>query len=83
MQTIHIRYFAAAAAAAGTDTAVVDLPDDITFAGLEVTLGHANPELARVLPQCSFLRDEVAVRSRAETVAPCLELDVLPPFAGG
>jgi hypothetical protein len=39
--------------------------------------------LSRVLTACSLLLDGVAVRDTTIPVGTGLELDVLPPFAGG
>jgi molybdopterin converting factor small subunit len=36
-----------------------------------------------VLPQCSYLLDEVSLRDLSVQVADGSTLDVLPPFAGG
>ncbi|MFW0785458.1 MoaD/ThiS family protein [Gordonia sp. CPCC 206044] len=80
---ITIRFFAAARAAAGTETSIVDVTDDITLGGLESVLGADNPELARVLERCSYLRDSIAVCDRLAPLGSCATLDVLPPFAGG
>ena len=82
--TAVVRYFAAARAAAGTETEKVQLVEGATVDDLVDALaaGHG-PELARVLERCSYLLDEVAVRDRSQTVADGATLDVLPPFAGG
>ncbi|AZG45601.1 MoaD/ThiS family protein [Gordonia insulae] len=80
---ITIRYFAAARAAAGTESTVVDVDDDATLGQLETTLAGTNPDLERVLARSSYLRDSIAVCDRAVRLGPCKTLDVLPPFAGG
>ena len=41
------------------------------------------PALARVVPQCSFLVNEVATTDLSTDVAAGSQLDVLPRFAGG
>ncbi|CAA9411505.1 MAG: Molybdopterin synthase sulfur carrier subunit [uncultured Pseudonocardia sp.] len=84
MPTAVVRYFAAARAAAGTETEKVQIAEGATVDDLVVALaaGHG-AELARVLERCSYLLDEVAVRDRSQTVADGATLDVLPPFAGG
>jgi molybdopterin synthase sulfur carrier subunit len=85
MGVLTVRYFAAARAAAGTEVEVLALPaapctvDDVLR---ELSRRHG-PELSRVLPACSFLLDEVAVRSRTAVLSDGAVLDVLPPFAGG
>ncbi|MBE9374040.1 MoaD/ThiS family protein [Saccharopolyspora sp. HNM0983] len=85
---VLVRYFAGARAAAGTaeerirvprpDGGAVTAEDVITTA-----LAQHGPQLARVVPACSFLLDGVAVRDRSVPVTDGAELDVLPPFAGG
>jgi hypothetical protein len=40
-------------------------------------------KLSGVLTACSFLLDGVAVRSPAIRLSDGVQLDVLPPFAGG
>ena len=80
--TVSVRLFAAARAAAGVGEVQVD-------PGSLVTILHAlesdYPSLAEVLPRCSYLVDGVAVHGDLDEVmvSDGLELDVLPPFAGG
>ncbi len=82
--TVVVRYFAAARAAAGTETDKVQLADGATVDDLVAALAAAHgPDLARVLERCSYLLDEVAVRNRSQALADGAVLDVLPPFAGG
>lgn len=81
--TLTVRFFAAARAAAGTDTSVVDVPSDATLGDLEHILAASYPELVRVLARCSYLRDAVALCDRAAPLGDCTTIDVLPPFAGG
>ncbi len=83
VQRVEVRFFAAAKAAAGRASDVVELPRDATVGDLEAALGVGNPDLARVLLRCSYLRDSVAVRDRDRALAPCSVVEVLPPFAGG
>ena len=94
---VTVRYFAAARAAAGVTEETLAVPagspaidtDTDTGAGA-TTVGAVvataiarRPGLARVLPRCSFLLDEVAVHGPDTAVRPGQVLDVLPPFAGG
>jgi molybdopterin converting factor small subunit len=44
---------------------------------------EVHPNLAQVLPQCSFLLNEVALHDLSMQVLDDATLDVLPPFAGG
>lgn len=80
---ITIRYFAAAAAAAGVETETLAIAPGTTIATLVARLGEGNSELARVLKRCSFLSDGFAVRDATKPLTTPQTLDVLPPFAGG
>lgn len=80
---VVVRYFAAAGAAAGSDSEVLTVPAGSTVGGLVDELGRRNPELARVLLRCSYLCDGVAVRDAAQALRAGDTVDVLPPFAGG
>jgi molybdopterin converting factor small subunit len=81
---LAVRYFAAARAAAGTETEQVELPSGGTLEDALTALRERHgAELARVLERCSFLLDEVAVRDRSVPLPDEATLDVLPPFAGG
>ena len=80
---LTVRYFAAARAAAGTETETVRVAPGTSVAGLVETLVARGPELAKVLQRCSFLCDEIAVRDQAIELSDGQTIDVLPPFAGG
>ena len=80
---IGVRYFAAAEAAAGVDTEELTVPAGATVGQLVEQLSGRNPDLARVLPRCSYLCDGVAVHDKAQPLLPGTTVDVLPPFAGG
>lgn len=80
---VTVRYFAAAAAAAGIDTETLDIAAGTSVAELVEQLGARNEELARVLKRCSYLCDEIAVRDMAKQFVTPQTVDVLPPFAGG
>jgi molybdopterin converting factor small subunit len=79
---VTVRLFAAARAAAGTNSLTVE--HGSLAQAIHELLGH-HPALADVLPRCSFLLNGVAVHGdkTAVTLEPGSELDVLPPFAGG
>lgn len=82
--TVTVRYFAAARAAAGAEAEVFELAEPPTVRGLaEILALRHGPQLAKVLPRCSYLLDEVAVRDQDRPVPDGSTLDVLPPFAGG
>jgi sulfur-carrier protein len=80
---ITVRYFAAARAAAGTETETLRLPAGTTVDRLLADLAERGPDLAKVLARCSFLRDGIAVRNRDDALQTNETVDVLPPFAGG
>ncbi|GJF08406.1 molybdopterin synthase sulfur carrier subunit [Mycolicibacterium cyprinidarum] len=80
---ITIRYFAAARAAAGTETETIDLLPGTTMMELIDGLKARDGGLAKVLARCSYLCDGVAVRDTGMTLGSTQTIDVLPPFAGG
>lgn len=79
---VTVRFFAAARAAAGTDSAHTN-PGSL--AEVTTALTGTYPDLVTVLPRCSYLLDGVAVHGDPADVVVTdgSELDVLPPFAGG
>jgi molybdopterin synthase sulfur carrier subunit len=80
--TVSVRLFAAARAAAGVGEVQVD-PGSLGT--ILRALESDYPSLAEVLPRCSYLVDGIAVHGDPDEVmvSDGLELDVLPPFAGG
>ena len=80
---VTVRYFAAAAAAAGVDTETLGLAQGSTIATLVEHLSGRDAELGRVLKRCSYLADGVAVRDMGKPISTQQTIDVLPPFAGG
>lgn len=80
---VTVRYFAAARAAAGSDSEQLSVRCGATVGELVDGLGDRSRELARVLARCSFLCDGVAVRNLAQPLRAGNTIDVLPPFAGG
>lgn len=80
---VHVRYFAAARAAAGAEEETLAVAAGSSVHDLVERLGARNPNLANVLARCSFLCDGFAVRNRAEPLRTNQTVDVLPPFAGG
>ncbi|QYH36727.1 MoaD/ThiS family protein [Salinibacterium sp. M195] len=80
--TVQVRYFAAAAEAAGCEAEEVDIATDATLGDLTTTLIERYGDLMqRVVDSGSFLVDGVARRDPAHAVGS--RVDVLPPFAGG
>ncbi|HWF71162.1 MAG TPA: MoaD/ThiS family protein [Mycobacterium sp.] len=82
-QTITVRYFAAARAAAGSDSEQLSVRSGATVSELVHRLGDRGQDFARVLSRCSYLCDGVAVRDQAQPLQAGNTIDVLPPFAGG
>lgn len=80
MSTVRVRLFAAARSAAGV--AEIDCSAG-TLSDVLVELNERFPGLAPVLPQCSFLVDEVSCNNPQTSISSGSFLDVLPPFAGG
>jgi molybdopterin converting factor small subunit len=80
---VAVRFFAAARAAAGTETEDLTVPAGTTVQSLVDELASRSPELDRVLKRCSYLCDGVAVRDTGMSLQNAQTLDVLPPFAGG
>jgi molybdopterin synthase sulfur carrier subunit len=80
---VGVRYFAAARAAASSDSEELTVRDGVTVGDLVDELSSRNPELARVLLRCSYLCDGVAVHDKAQPLHAGNTIDVLPPFAGG
>lgn len=80
--TVQVRYFAAAAEAAGCEAEEIDLATDASLGELKTALITRYGELMqRVVDSGSFLVDGVARRDPAHLVGS--RVDVLPPFAGG
>lgn len=78
---MKVRYFAAAADAAGCDDETLDV--DVDLAGLRALLIAAHgAEFARVLARCA-VRVDGARLDDDEPVPAAATVDVLPPFAGG
>ena len=78
---VQVRYFAAAAAAAGIEEESVK-PG--TLAEIVEKIGDKHGALmVKVLPACSFLIDGTATTDHTVAVSGGQSIDVLPPFAGG
>jgi molybdopterin converting factor small subunit len=79
-----IRYWAAAAAAAGTASEPYDAA---TLAdALATARDRHGAQLGGVLDRCSYVVDEQPVGGRSHDAVPLTEggsIEVLPPFAGG
>jgi molybdopterin converting factor small subunit len=79
---LTVRYFAAAADAAGCEDEVITIADDATVSVLttELERRYGDPMLT-VLRSGSFLVNGVVQRDPGARLG--LRVDVLPPFAGG
>ncbi len=76
----RVRYFAAAAEAAGVDTEAIEAE---TVGDLRARMIAAHgADLERVLTRCALLVDGVR-RDDDTSLADVDGVDVLPPFAGG
>ncbi|HEV2777836.1 MAG TPA: MoaD/ThiS family protein [Actinophytocola sp.] len=81
---IQVRYFAGARAAAGVAAETIAVPAGSTVQDvLDLLSTRHGARLARVLTAASFLVDGIAVRDKSAPLRDGVELDVLPPFAGG
>ena len=80
---ITVRFFAAAAATAGRDSARLSLPAGSSVHDVVRELSGQSDEVALTMQKCSLLCDGVAVRDRAIVLLAHQTIDVLPPFAGG
>lgn len=77
----QVRYFAAAAEAAGTSHESIEAR---TLGELRAHMITAHgPELERVLGRCAFLVDGRRLDDDDAEIAGADVVDVLPPFAGG
>ena len=82
MTLVTVRYFAAAAEAAGVDEERLELTDGATLGALrdELVARYGAP-MQRVLRSGSFLVDGTVRRDAGHPLAD--RVDILPPFAGG
>ncbi len=79
--TVTVRYFAAAADAAGREEETIAL-EEPTVSALRTALASRYGEpMERVMRSGSFLVDAVVSRDPSRTIRETV--DVLPPFAGG
>jgi molybdopterin converting factor small subunit len=78
--TVTVRYFAAAADAAGVETEVFPIRSTVGQLRTVLVERYGEP-MARVLASGSFLVDGVVCRNDDKALGD--RVDVLPPFAGG
>jgi molybdopterin synthase sulfur carrier subunit len=75
-----VNFYAAARAAAGAPT--LKIPAG-TLGALIADLAGRSPELAKLLPTCSYLLNGKACESMEQPLIEGDNVDVLPQFAGG
>lgn len=83
MASVIVRYFAAAAEAAGVEEETLAADDAVTTVGelRDLLVDRYGAAMARVVANGSFLVDGVVRRDGAAPLG--ASVDVLPPFAGG
>lgn len=79
---MRIRYFAAAADAAGVPETALDA-GPMRLGALVASLGADDLALAHLLARCSALVDGVRAEGPDQIVPAEARVDFLPPFAGG
>jgi molybdopterin converting factor small subunit len=87
-ETVTVRYWAGARAAAGTAEDSFDLTGDVSLSELVrlVLERHPDDRMARTVAVCSVLVGDRPVRSQdpdTVVIAPGSVVELLPPFAGG
>src|SRR4051812_41255311 len=87
-ETVTVRYWAGARAAAGTATDTFDVTGALALSTLvdRVLERHPGDRMARTVAVCSVLVGDQPVRSQdpaTVVIAPGSVVELLPPFAGG
>lgn len=87
-ETVTVRYWAGARAAAGTAEDVFEVDGEVSLAVLveRVLERHPGDRMARTVAVCSVLLGDQPVRSQdpaGVVVRPGAVVELLPPFAGG
>ncbi len=85
MSTVTIRYWAGARDAAGVDIDVVEAPSVAEALSGAAARRLGDAEYARVLGLCTFLLDgrRLGAEARTAPLTGPVEVEALPPFAGG
>ena len=79
---VDVRYFAAAAEAAGVEEQRLEFDDGATLGSLrEALITRYGEQMERVLRSGSFLVDGTVRRDVSHPLS--ATVDILPPFAGG
>ena len=87
-ETVLVRYWAGARAAAGTAEDVLETTGELSLADVvaRVLERHPGEQMARTVAVCSVLLGDRPVRTQdpdAVVVRPGDVVELLPPFAGG
>jgi sulfur-carrier protein len=87
-ETVLVRYWAGARAAAGTAEDTFDVDGELSLSALvaRVLERHPDERMARTVAVCSVLVGDRPVRSQdpdTVVIAPGSVVELLPPFAGG
>lgn len=87
-ETVTVRYWAGARAAAGTAEDSFEVEAEVTLADLvaQVLERHPGDRMARTVAVCSVLLGDQPVRTQdpaSVVVAAGSVVELLPPFAGG
>ena len=75
-----VNFYAAAKAASGAATLKIQVD---SLGALVQELSERNPELAKLLPTCSYLLNGEACEDPGQILVEGDNIDVLPQFAGG
>src|SRR5688500_994527 len=87
-ETVLVRYWAGARAAAGTAEDVFEVDGELSLSALltRVLQRHPDERMARTVAVCSVLVGDRPVRSQdpdTVVITPGSAVELLPPFAGG
>ena len=87
-ETVTVRYWAGARAAAGRAEDTFDIGADVSLSALVALVLERHPDdrMARTVAVCSVLVGDRPVRSQdpdTVVIAPGSVVELLPPFAGG
>lgn len=75
-----VNFYASARAAAGIASLIIPAGN---LGALIAELSNKSPELAKLLPTCSFLLNGEACQDSSQLLVEGDNIDVLPQFAGG
>jgi len=80
--TVHLRLFAAARGAAGSDSLELKLPERATIGQLRRRLAKQVPQLSGLTRHAMFAID-AEYAGDAEEIPPGAEVALIPPVSGG